>query len=154
MRVVRIAFGIGVGMVETMGGDPFNGTALQRERSEQRREVFEGPGKDHAAMREREEETERDAHGSREPPERDRYAEGAPRKECGNQHRESANVQDAECQPHRPLELFTIHGTTNILGEIVPRHVLHYCLPRVLANYAVTRLNGFAGQVSCGPCRW
>src|ERR1700686_1502877 len=144
MRVVRIAFGIGVGMVERMGGAPFNGTALQCECSEQRREVFEGPGKDHAAMRERAVETERDAHGSREPPERDRDSEGTPREERGDQSRERTNVQDAECQPHRPLELFTIHGTTNILGEIVPRHVLGYCLPRVLANYAVTRLNGFA----------
>src|ERR1700733_9102949 len=114
---MRIAFVIGVAMMNAMRGDPEDWSAFEGERGANRQEIFNPLGSPVSAMRQQAVIAHADAEASRDPPEKDQCEKSFPTEEekCGDgsdvkqEHERGGNPVDFVLGGGLALERFQLH---------------------------------------------
>ena len=102
MDVVRVAFFIGVRVVSAMRRDPIDGTALKRERAEDRGRVLERLPQLQTAVRQQPVVPEANAPRSGRVVQHHQHDEGAPMERAGDEGAERAEMDDCQAGERRP----------------------------------------------------
>ena len=104
VRVMRVAFVIGVSVVNPMRADPTDRSALQRQRAKQRDRVFDGLGEAQTAMRQETMKSKRYAEAARCVDEDEHNDHGRRFEEDRQKRQERSNVKRGQRRADSPVK--------------------------------------------------